>query len=258
MSLDGQPFVGRSISRIDEQNEDSPERELSMVRQPDEEKVVATPARTRPAASMALVPSAKTSNWSFHLSPLPDFTVNQVDHSHHLEVSYIAGRMHHSSLRQVHGTFALAVEDMVKHITDVEPYEPYWEYLRRLDLRGKGLITLHRLKEFCLRIEELDVSNNQIGQLADVPHSVRNLRIRKNCLSSLTSWSHLTNLQYLDVSGNQLESLEGFGSLVHLRELRADGNKIRNIDGILDLDGLLVLKLSGNQLTAVDFEASEL
>jgi hypothetical protein len=258
MTLDGQPFATRLISRIEEQNEDTPEREMSVVHQPEEEKAVVTPARSKSNRSMVLVPSTKTSNRSFYLSPLPDFTVNQIDHSHHLEVSYIAGRMHHSSLRQVHGTFALAVEDMVKHITDVEPYEPYWEYLRKLNLKGKGLITLHRLREFCSRIEELDVSNNEIGQLADVPYSVRNLKIQKNCLSNLTSWGHLTNLQYLDVSRNELESLEGFGSLVHLRELRANGNKIRNIDGILDLDGLLVLKLSENRLTAVDFEACEL
>jgi protein NUD1 len=258
-SLDGHQFAARPISRIEERNEDSPERELSMIHQPSESKAVATPAHATSSNALAVVPSTKNSrNWSFHLSPLPEFTVNQVDHSLHLEVSYIAGRMQHSSVRQVHGTLSLSVEDMVKHITDVEAYEPYWEYMRQLNLRGKRLISLHRLKEFCSRLDKLDVSNNKIGQLGDVPYSVRTLNIQRNCLTDMTSWGHLTNLQYLDVSGNELETLEGFGCLMHLRELKANRNMIRSIDGILDLDGLLVLKLSGNQLTAVDFEACEL
>jgi Leucine-rich repeat (LRR) protein len=197
-------------------------------------------------------------SYSFHLSPLADFTVNQIDDPLHLELSYIAQRTQPSSLRQVHGTFALAAEDLVKHITDVEPYEPYWEHIRRLNLRDKGLITLHRLNEFCCHLEELDVSGNELGQLSGAPSALRDLRVQRNCISSLTAWGHLVNLQYLDVSGNHLESLDGFSGLIHLRELRANNNKIRNIDGVLDLNGLLRLELRRNELTMVDFEGSEL
>jgi Leucine-rich repeat (LRR) protein len=147
---------------------------------------------------------------------------------------------------------------LIKYITDVEPYEPYWEDIRRLDLRKKGLITLHRLNEFCPRLEELDASDNDIGQLSGAPPTIRHLRIQRNCLSSLTAWGHLVNLQYLDVSGNGLENLDGFSGLIHLRELKANDNKIHNIDGILDLNGLLSLKLKNNALSVVDFEGSEL
>lgn len=251
-SLDGRPFIRSSISRIDEQNEETV-NEQSLVRRDDGE-----PESDQPEQPLLHPPSGHDASYSFHLSPLPDFTVNQIDDPLQLEVSYVALRTHPTSLREVHGTFTLAVEDLVKHITDVEPYEPYWEHLRRLDLRRKGLITIHRLNDFCPRLEELDVSYNDIGQLSGAPSTLRHLRIQRNCISGLTAWGHLKNLQYLDVSGNDLDNLDGFSGLIHLRELRANNNKIRNLDGILDLDGLLSLKLRGNALTEVDFEGSEL
>ncbi|PGG98749.1 hypothetical protein AJ79_08769 [Helicocarpus griseus UAMH5409] len=254
-SFDGRAFRPRPISRIDEQNEDSAvdelythNRSLSVVQAPNYED------------RSLILPNDPVMNtsYSFQLAPLSDFTLHQIDESMRLEVSYVAERTHPTSLRQVHGTFALATEDLIKHITDTEPYEPYWEHLRHLNLVGKGLITLHRLNEFCSRLEELDASNNNVGQLSGVPSSVRSLKIPRNYLSSLTSWSHLSNIQYLDVSGNQLEDLDALSGLVHLRSLKADGNKIRNIRGIMGLNGLLTLKLRDNMVSSVDFTDSEL
>ncbi|CAG8361039.1 unnamed protein product [Penicillium salamii] len=257
-SVAGQPFIRRPISRIEERNEETLD-EQSIVRRNNSLHVQDTPARSEAHQHLMPVNSAgPDTSYSFHLSPLADFTVNQGDRPLNLEMSYVAQRTNPSSLRQVHGTFALATEDLIKHITDVEPYEPYWEHVRRLVLRGKGLITLHKLDEFCPRLEELDVSDNDIGQLSGIPSTLRTLKISRNCLSNLTPWGHLTNLQYLDVSGNDIETLDGFSSLIHLRELKANDNQIRNIDGIQDLNGLLSLKLSNNSLTTVDFEGSEL
>lgn len=257
-TLPRRPFIGRPISRIDEQNEESMNQDLSVVRRNDQEPVVSIPPQNN-ELSIAFPPdSGPDTSYSFHLTTLADFTVNQIDQPLHLEVSYVAQRTHPTSLRQVHGTFALATEELVKHITDVEPYEPYWDHIRQLDLRGKGLITLHQLSEFCPRLEELDVSNNNIGQLSGIPSTIRNLNVQKNCLSSLTAWGHLSNLQYIDVSGNDLENLDGFSSLVHLRELKANDNKIENINGIFGLNGLLSVRLKGNSLASVDFEGAEL
>jgi hypothetical protein len=257
-SVAGQPFIRRPISRIEERNEDTVD-DQSLVRKNESLSVNETPARNGAEQSLMPIQSAgPDTSYSFHLSPLADFSVNQGDRALNLEMSYVAQRTNPSSLRQVHGTFALATGDLIKHITDVEPYEPYWEHVRRLILRQKGLITLHKLNEFCPRLEELDVSDNDIGQLSGIPSSLRTLKIPRNCLSNLTPWSHLVNLQYLDVSGNDIETLDGFSSLIHLRELKANDNKIRNIDGILDLNGLLSLKLSNNSVTVVDFEGSEL
>ncbi|KAK2754848.1 hypothetical protein FQN54_006741 [Arachnomyces sp. PD_36] len=256
-SFDGRPFTRRPISRIDELNEESIHRELSVMRRDDQQSAMSMPQKNELSIAHPPNPDPDTS-YSFNLTTLADFTVNQVDQPLQLEVSYIAQRTHPTSLRQVHGTFALATEELVKHITDVEPYEPYWDHVRQLDLRSKKLITLHRLSDFCPRLEELDVSNNDIGQLSGAPSSIRSLRIQHNSLSSLTAWGHLSNLQYIDVSGNDLENLDGFSSLVHLRELKANDNKIENINGVFGLNGLLSLRLKGNMLSSVDFEGAEL
>lgn len=255
-SIDRRPFIGRPVSRIDEESETSGVNESALIRQGDLSVVQAAGNEER---SVILPDTANNdTTYSFHLTPLPEFTFHQVDESMKLELSYIAQRTQPESMRQVHGTFALAGEELVRHITDVQPYEIYWEHLRKLNLKGKSLITLRKLNEFCCRLEELDVSHNNIGQLSGVPASVRSLKIQHNCLSNLTPWGHLSNLQYLDVSGNDLETLDGFSGLVHLRSLKANNNRIENLDGILGLDGLLSLKLRGNKLQSVDFGRADL
>ncbi|KAF5864853.1 hypothetical protein ETB97_006079 [Aspergillus alliaceus] len=249
------PFPRHAISRIDETGELSGDH-LNLVRRDD---AVCTPLKSHPENSLVCLRNmGQDTSYSFHLSPLPDFTIHQIDQPLQLELSYVAQRTHPTSLRQVHGAFALATEELVKHITAAEPFEPNWEHVRRLVLRHKGLITLHKLCDFCPQLEDLDVSNNSIGQLSGVPSTLRTLRIPQNCLSNLTAWGHLINLQYLDVSGNELESLDAFSRLIHLRELKADDNNIRSIDGIFELDGLLSLKLRNNSLTTVDFGGSDL
>ncbi|PWY68457.1 hypothetical protein BO70DRAFT_417431 [Aspergillus heteromorphus CBS 117.55] len=256
-SAHASPFNLHAIPSIDEKGEDSAHA-MSLVRQ-GPGSATSTPDKSNANNSLVYFQNlGQDTTYSFHLSPLPDFTVDQIDQTLHLEVSYVAQRTQPTSLRQVHGTFALATEDLVKQITEVEPFEPYWDQIRRLVLRHRGLITLHKLCDFCPRLEELDVTGNDIGQLSGVPPSLRTLNIQDNCLSNLTAWGHLVNLQYLDVSGNGLESLDGFSSLIHLRELKANDNNIRNIDGIFDLNGLLSLELRNNGLTTVDFAKADL
>ena len=195
---------------------------------------------------------------TFHLSPLADFTVNQSEETLPLEVSYLTTRKGSYSRKERSYAFSLATKELVQKLTEKEPYEPYWDYIWRLDLSGERLKTLHGLSDYCPRIEELNVSNNQIGHLKGVPSSIRQLQISHNCLSSLTSWGHLHNLQYLDVSNNELDSLRGFRGLLHLRELKADNNRISSLEGILELNGLIKLDISRNALEKLDFTRANL
>ncbi|ERF68295.1 hypothetical protein EPUS_02751 [Endocarpon pusillum Z07020] len=252
-SFNGRAFVGRPVSRIDEQEEDNTAHDLSVVH-------VSHPNAMTPAPKSQVTNRITNSKGTsiICLTPLSEFSLHQVDRQRHPEASYVAPRAHPNSLQQAHGSLALAVDDLMKAITDAEPYELYWEHLRRLDLTEKGLTTLHSLDEYCSAAEELRVSRNELQQLSGVPATVRTLLAQSNCLSSLTSWGHLQNLQYLDISSNGLESLDGLGCLVHLRELKANRNRIRNLEGILDLDGLLHLELRGNELATVDFQGGEL
>ncbi|RSH90363.1 hypothetical protein EHS25_000968 [Saitozyma podzolica] len=149
-------------------------------------------------------------------------------------------------------SFGVAHDALVKLITDVQPFEPYWEELRSIDLRGKGVDSVARLKEFLPKLEEIKLNENAISYLSGIPSSVRTLHVPSNRLTSLTSVNHLRNLQYLDISRNQLDSVSQLSCLVHLRELKADDNKISSLNGILDMDGLIRLSVKSNQLERLD------
>jgi protein NUD1 len=246
-------FLGRPVSRIDEQDEDDLGQDLSVVHVAQSNSMTPAENCRMPARVNHNKPTSMIC-----LTPLSEFSLHQTDHPRHLEASYVAERAHPTSLQQAHGSLALAVDELMKAITDAEPYELYWEHIRRLDLGDKKLTTLHRLEEFCSAIEVLHISGNEVTQLSGVPVSVRTLLAQHNCLSSLTSWGHMQNLQYLDISGNGLESLDGLSCLAHLRELKANRNRIRNLEGVFDLNALLHLELQENELATVDFESAEL
>jgi len=218
------------------------------------ELAISTPL---PLQKSNLVPptTGQRSSIGFQLSPLPDFTLDQIDKPIDSNRGQVAKRL---PIREIDNRLSLSAQDLVKNLTDLEPYEPYWDYIRRVDLHDRDLTTLHMLDEFCGRIQELDVSENQLSGLNGIPHTVRQLNIRGNCLSDLAAWDSLRNLQYLDVSGNQLARLCGFQHLVHLRSLKADNNEIESLNGLEDLNGLIKLCLRGNRLREVDFENFDL
>jgi Leucine-rich repeat (LRR) protein len=243
-------FQHRTISPILEDEEEHLDPRLSLVHV--RHSKVVTPAPNKSIAK--LQKGANKASSILCLTPLSDFSVHQVDKAKDLDQSYVEERKHPHALRQAHGSLALAVDELVKAITDAAPDELFWDQLRSLDLAPSSISSVHSLKEYCPALEELGMSGNQISQLGGLPTSLRVLDIHDSMVNDLTSWGHLQNLQYLDVSNCQLESLDGFSSLVHLRNLKANNNRIANVDGILDLDGLLELELSNNDITHLDFE----
>ena len=250
LSVGPQSYIARPLSRLDEQDE------LSMIHVPNGGALDLAISTPLPASNQSLIipPTGKTSSSAtFQLSPLPDFSVHQIDRPlDRAQPLVLCSSTNHE--RQV----SQATQEIVKKITDVEPYEPYWEYLRALDMHESNIASLHMLNEFCGRLEELNVSNNQLRELTGVPFTLRHLKIRNNCLSNLTAWNHLYNLQYLDLSGNQLQNIRSLQSLLHLREIKANDNQIEDIHGILELDGLIRLSLRRNRVERVDFEACNL
>ena len=253
VSIGNQSYLARPMSRLDEQDELSLVQCSAVARHMTMEVAISTPL---PLSRSLLLPPPTTgqrSSLGFHLSPLSEFTVHQVDKPIDLNLTQVA-RRRNVPAREADNKLSLGAQDLVKKLTDLLPYEPYWEFLRSVDLHDRDLKTLHMFDEFCGRVEELDVSNNQIGVLEGIPHTVRLLDIRGNCLSDLAAWDSLQNLQYLDVSSNKLGSLKGFQCLVHLRALKAENNEMESWDGLEGLDGLISLSLKGNKLRIVDFE----
>lgn len=283
ISVRGQAFVPRPVSRIDEQDEGTDNShgtvcrqsnklevsilgDQSVVDRTDDQRrtslsfVVTTPARGRdcPAVNADAAPIISQYVGTFSLSPLSEFTMNHGEQSLPLEVSYVVDNHHLVTGDHARRVLSMNARDLVQKLAEVEPFEPYWEDMRELDVCEKRLESLYALDEFCGRLESLDASNNQIRNLGGIPSSVRQLRIAHNCLTSLTAWDHLWNLQYVDVSNNELTSLAPFRSLVHLRSLRADNNQLTSIDDIKYHDGLQVLRARGNAIEEVDFEGTRL
>ncbi|EPQ54712.1 L domain-like protein [Gloeophyllum trabeum ATCC 11539] len=149
-------------------------------------------------------------------------------------------------------SFGVAHDRLVQVITDVQPFEPYWEELSVIDLSRKNLDSVARLKEFLPRLDSLCLNTNQVSYLSGIPSTVRSLSVASNALTSVASFNHLRNLENLDISNNQLDSLRQLECLRHLRELRADGNKVTSVDGLQQLDGLVKLSLEGNAIHDID------
>ncbi|KAI0843711.1 hypothetical protein F5Y06DRAFT_255639 [Hypoxylon sp. FL0890] len=278
LSVKGQEFVPRPVSRIDEQDEDatgenttaSEERQISIRGEsslvyPDNDDnrntslsvVVTTPAPARASPNSA-TPIIGQYVGCLSLSPLSDFTMNHADQSCGLEVSYVVGDHYLKTGDGSKKIMSKAIQNLVEKITEVEPFEPDWDSMQELDINDKHLTTLHMLDEFCTSVVTLNASNNCIEHLDGVPESVRNLRITHNHLSELTAWGHLMNLQYVDVSNNQISSLHAFKDLVHLRNLRADNNQITSLDGIKMHDSLQVLRARGNLFDEINLDGTKL
>ncbi|KAH8906548.1 hypothetical protein BR93DRAFT_927383 [Coniochaeta sp. PMI_546] len=284
LSVRGETFVPRPVSRIEERDEETDVRntshrghsnnlEVSIIGENsvvqyngDEQRrtslsfIITTPARAKACPADGIDAGNVIAEYvgNFSLSPLSDFTIHHPDQSLPLEVSYVLGNHHLATGDQSKRVMSMNTKTMVQKLAEIEPFEPYWEDMRELDIQGKQLESMHQLDEFCSNLVSLDASKNEIRNLDGIPSSVRQLRITHNLLSSLTSWGHLTNLQYVDISNNELTSLSAFKDLVHLRSLRADNNKLTSLDGIKYHDGLQILRARGNALEEVDFDNSAL
>lgn len=46
---------------------------------------------------------------------------------------------------------------LVQVITDVEPFEPYWEQINSIDLSKKNVESVARLKEFLPKLDSLSL-----------------------------------------------------------------------------------------------------
>ncbi|KAK4156394.1 hypothetical protein C8A00DRAFT_30788, partial [Chaetomidium leptoderma] len=283
LSVRGRALMARPVSRIDERDEDSvlgrdryqeaaSGMELSLLgdysvanredslRQGSLSFLVATPGRPLdcPIPRVDGAPIISQYVGTFALSPLSEFTIHRAEETLPLEASYVVDNHRFVTGDQSRRVMSMSMSELVEKLAEVEPFEPYWEDMRELELREKGLSALHALDEYCGQLESLDVSKNKIRNLGGIPSSLLHLRMTHNQLSSLTAWNHLMNLQYIDISNNALTSLAAFRNLVHLRTLRADNNQITGLDGIKFHKGLQTLRVRGNLIEEVDLDGSTL
>ncbi|KAF9956898.1 hypothetical protein BGZ72_002369 [Mortierella alpina] len=169
-----------------------------------------------------------------------------------------SGHRHASSdLAPEESSFSYAKGHLMRYLTGLHPFDG-WDHIKTLDLTKKEVESTISLDELARNVEVLVLNENQISYLTGVPKSVKTLQARSNKLSDLTNFSHLVNLQYLDISHNGIEDLTGLSSLVHLRELIAQSNSIKSVSALQQMDGLIRLDVSHNCLTGLDFRRSQL
>lgn len=95
-------------------------------------------------------------------------------------------------------SFGVTHDRLVQVITDVQPFEPYWEELSAIDLSNKKLESVTRLKEFLPQLDVLNLfvisfhrfrddhliwkgrNSNQLSWLSGVPDTVRTLSVAFN------------------------------------------------------------------------------
>ena len=95
-------------------------------------------------------------------------------------------------------SFGVTHDRLVQVITDVQPFEPYWEELSAIDLSNKRLESVTRLKEFLPQLDVLNLfviffyqfrddhliwkgrNSNQLSWLSGVPDTVRTLSVAFN------------------------------------------------------------------------------
>ncbi|KAF9129565.1 hypothetical protein BGW39_004038 [Mortierella sp. 14UC] len=154
-------------------------------------------------------------------------------------------------------SFSHAEGELIRYITGLHPWDE-WDQVKTLDLTKREVESTIRLNHLVPNLEVLILNENQVPYLTGIPKSVKTLQVRSNLLSDLTNFSHLANLQYLDISHNAIEDLTGLSSLVHLRELMVEGNNIKSVSPLQQMDGLIRLDVSHNALTTLDFRWSKL
>ncbi|EIW72482.1 hypothetical protein TREMEDRAFT_25688, partial [Tremella mesenterica DSM 1558] len=154
-------------------------------------------------------------------------------------------------------SFGVTRDRLVQLITDVEPFEPYWEDLLSIDLSDKGVDSVARLKEFLPNLRHVRLDRNALTYLSGVPGSVKELSVAGNRLTGLTSVDHLRGLRILDLSKNKLEMVNQLACLHELKELRLNDNVITDITSIMNLEHLTSLSVSGNKISSVDFSKAK-
>ncbi|KAG7285553.1 hypothetical protein NEMBOFW57_010182 [Staphylotrichum longicolle] len=162
LSVRGRSLMARPVSRIDERDEDSNldhaqhqdaahGMELSVlgdysVANRDEERqnsvsfLVTTPVKSRNCFIPGVDGGPIISQYvgTFALSPLSEFTMHRAEETLPLEASYVVDNHRLVTGDQSKRVMSMSMRELVDKLAEVEPFEPYWEDMRDLDLRRKG------------------------------------------------------------------------------------------------------------------------
>lgn len=146
-------------------------------------------------------------------------------------------------------TFTVPAE--AKTYTDLA-YLSYLETLHITDaakselVNVKGLSYLRELHVAGGSLDEQDL--DAIGQLV----GLKRLTLSNCGISSIAALSHLSQLEYLDLSENTVRNLSVITNMLELQELYLNNNAVTDLSSLAGLTKLRVLDVSYNSLKAID------
>ena len=126
--------------------------------------------------------------------------------------------------------------------------------LELLDLRNNQLGELPDLRQ--LKLKRLDLSENQLTRVANLPPTLEELYLSQNQLTTAQGLAELKSLRLLHLGGNKLTELpDDLGTLVNLEELNVSDNQLTRLPATFsDLDRLQTLIARKNKLTELGFD----
>ena len=122
------------------------------------------------------------------------------------------------------------------------------------DLASQNLLHLKDVSNSLssAKLRSVNLSNNQLTYLTEVPGCVEVLYLDCNRLTNSTSFSHLVCLRSLILSRNQLTDVSGLSVLKSLEELDISFNQIADISPLNNMHSLRNLSAQNNRLSVVD------
>jgi len=205
--------------------------------------------KVRRKSSLSSTPTASRSNSSM---ATPQSRTLRANSTHNTNLSMTTTTNSNNLIEDY--SFELNYSKLIKIITDFEPFEPFWNSIKVINLASKSIDSVIRLNEILPALDQIDLSSNQLNYLSGLPSCLRMLIAYKNQINELCCFSHLPNLERLDLSQNSLTSLEQLSCLKHLRELKVDDNLISDVSGLYSVDSLMKLSMKGNRIKKINFE----
>lgn len=143
----------------------------------------------------------------------------------------------------------------------LEKFEPEWTEslvnLNYLSLASNRISFLDS-NVFSSSLISIDLNQNLVYNMSNLLYAIQSgenlkeLKLKNNQITKLTSLSKLSNLEYLDLSNNKIEILfkKNFINMTKLTHLYLSGNRLKNIDKNLFMGfrNLMVLLLNNNFL----------